>query len=124
MIDFKEDEEKNTTPVICDDGIDIPLQIMKSVNGKYVIINRVYFGMGTCYPGYERYVDEDFDEIVLFPLDSDGAVYFTARKENEVRLYCYMNIAFGKKHGFYVHQKTELLGRELKLISTSTRTTC
>ena len=44
--------------------------------------------MGTCYPGYERYVDEDFDKIVLFPLDADGAVYFTARKENEVRLYC------------------------------------
>ena len=86
-----------------------------AIDGKYAIINRVYFGMGTCYPGYERYVDEDFDEIVLFPLDADGAVYFTARKENEVRIYCYVNNAFGKKRGFYVHQKTELLGRDLNL---------
>lgn len=101
----------------CTDGCDQPLRYQKTANGKYEIIVRGITGFGTTTIEYERYIEDEFDEITAFN-SFDECAYVVAKKGNETRLYCYMTLNFGKKHNFWVEKDPRLLNCQFKLINT------
>ena len=123
---------KNIVNIPCGDGSYQPLCCRKKENGKYEFVLCHDFndiGADPVTPP-EPYLDgEEFDDVDFFPVfDPKGndVTYVTVRKGDEKRLYCYMSMRFGKKHGFMLRPNNDLdlvfdpnkdAGRDFRLIT-------